>query len=96
MRIRLTEAQAWETLARFFERRTRRLREAGGLCLQTDSLEFRGWLKAGVYYDMWWVIERAIYRHTVDSSGFIWPLDTAGAQARARFCWRQVKRLRER
>lgn len=96
MRIRLTEAQAWETLARFFGGRTLDFRNAEGLCRQLSELRLRGWIKGEDFAEMGWTIDRVCYRSRLDPAGFIWPRDAAGAKARARFCWRQVKRLKGR
>lgn len=95
MRIRLTEAQAWETLARFFGGRRQDFNVAAGLCKQIQNLRLERWITWWVYDRMFPRIQRtALWRKSAD--GYMWPRTIEGAQARARFCWRQVKRLRGR
>lgn len=91
MRIRLTEAQAWETLARFFGGRTGGFIGAAGLCWQTERLWLEGWITRGIFYRILDSIETDTDPFAL---GFFWPRTRAGARARARFCWRQVKRLK--
>lgn len=92
MRIRLTEVQAWETLARFFKD-VKDFRQARGLCFQIQNLAHKTWISQMTANQMRWYIERTdAWRESSD--GYLWPCDAAGAKPRARFCWRQVRRLK--
>lgn len=90
-KIRLTEAQAWETLARFFGGLQRSYMLHGGLCKQMLALYNLGCIG--------WRIHGRLYGQVakrMDETGrtYLWPRDKEGDKARAAFCWEQVERLK--
>ena len=95
--LRLTEAQAWETLARFFERITDPNRKQG-LCHQTNCLASLKLIDFDLAQHMSVIIHRELHRLDQTKIGawgaYFYPLTLPGARKRAKFCWRQVRRLR--
>lgn len=101
MRLRrLTEAQAWETLARFFSQpwvEESQGLSRQGLCHQTNRLVHHGLIGFRISVKMSAVIHRELDRlgrFRRAYGAYFYRLDREGARKRSEFCWRQVRRLK--
>ena len=87
--MKLTEAQAWETMARFFEMSIHEQGpRLGDICGVIENLYYARLIDYPTAYFISCKMDR-LAPSKIEALGYWWPRNANGMKKRAKFCWKQ-------